>query len=349
MRPATPPRARPGAGQAGGRARSTGAAAPARRAAPDRPRVGDAAAPGPRRLRRARGCARPAHRTRRSPSTATDASERIPLAPDRPVGEVTREVLAAVAHLVGPSDRRSVLRRLRGRRRSTRTTSTPPTTPRRSRRTSRPRRRPRWCWPRFARPYRGRATPVNAWWGTFDLAVSLFSGRAGRAAIGGLHRAEPADAETGRGRLVARRYRYPRAAFYAFALPLGVIRASRRCHPERRAGTPARRVHPRLGRRSRLAGPTRSRAGIRPVSRPACLHSVRVGPRSRSQHGRRAAAHYLTAVRVGRAAPATTASRATASTSGATRDRLDSASSSRGRRRVRRRQWSQLGSAGVHR
>jgi Family of unknown function (DUF5996) len=26
-------------------------------------------------------------------------------------------------------------------------------------------------------PFRGRSTPVNAWWGTFDLAVSFFSGR----------------------------------------------------------------------------------------------------------------------------------------------------------------------------
>jgi len=26
-------------------------------------------------------------------------------------------------------------------------------------------------------PYRGRSTPVNAWWGSFDLAVSLFSGQ----------------------------------------------------------------------------------------------------------------------------------------------------------------------------
>ena len=26
-------------------------------------------------------------------------------------------------------------------------------------------------------PYRGRSSPVNAWWGSFDLAVSLFSGR----------------------------------------------------------------------------------------------------------------------------------------------------------------------------
>jgi hypothetical protein len=26
-------------------------------------------------------------------------------------------------------------------------------------------------------PYRGRSSPVNAWWGSFDLAISLFSGR----------------------------------------------------------------------------------------------------------------------------------------------------------------------------
>ena len=29
----------------------------------------------------------------------------------------------------------------------------------------------------FRAPYRGRCSPVNAWWGTFDLAVSLYSGR----------------------------------------------------------------------------------------------------------------------------------------------------------------------------
>jgi hypothetical protein len=29
---------------------------------------------------------------------------------------------------------------------------------------------------RFRAPYRGRSTPVHAWWGSFDLAVSLFSG-----------------------------------------------------------------------------------------------------------------------------------------------------------------------------
>ena len=29
----------------------------------------------------------------------------------------------------------------------------------------------------FRAPFRGRSTPVNAWWGSFDLAVNLFSGR----------------------------------------------------------------------------------------------------------------------------------------------------------------------------
>lgn len=29
----------------------------------------------------------------------------------------------------------------------------------------------------FRGPYRGRLTPVNAWWGTFDLAVALYSGK----------------------------------------------------------------------------------------------------------------------------------------------------------------------------
>jgi hypothetical protein len=29
----------------------------------------------------------------------------------------------------------------------------------------------------FRAPFRGKSTPVNAWWGSFDLAVNLFSGR----------------------------------------------------------------------------------------------------------------------------------------------------------------------------
>jgi hypothetical protein len=71
----------------------------------------------------------------------------------------------------------------------------------------------------FRAPFRGRSTPVNAWWGSFDLAVSLFSG-------------EPADPPSQdfimRNAMDAQEVavgwwpgdeRYPRAAFYAYAHP----------------------------------------------------------------------------------------------------------------------------------
>ena len=54
-------------------------------------------------------------------------------------------------------------------------------------------------------PYRGRSTPVNAWWGSFDLAVSLFSGAARRSALGRLHHAQLDGLAGSRRRLVARR------------------------------------------------------------------------------------------------------------------------------------------------
>ncbi len=101
---------------------------------------------------------------------------RVPLVPDRSVGEVTREVLATVESLVGPVA----------------VNMTPQEVP--------------WTVPlneddehasydtdqvadyfaaatqaalvlaEFRAPYRGRSTPVNAWWGSFDVAVNLFSG-----------------------------------------------------------------------------------------------------------------------------------------------------------------------------
>ncbi len=100
----------------------------------------------------------------------------VPLVPDRPVGEVTREVLVGVRELAGAVEM----------------DTTPQEVP--------------WSVPldeddeharydtsqvgaylaaatqaalvlaAFRAPYRGRCTPVNAWWGSFDLAVNLFSG-----------------------------------------------------------------------------------------------------------------------------------------------------------------------------
>ena len=71
----------------------------------------------------------------------------------------------------------------------------------------------------FRAPYRGRSTPVNAWWGSFDLAVNLFSG---------LPADPPADDFIMRNAMDSQEIavgwwpgdpRFPMAAFYAFAHP----------------------------------------------------------------------------------------------------------------------------------
>jgi hypothetical protein len=71
----------------------------------------------------------------------------------------------------------------------------------------------------FRAPYRGRSTPVNAWWGSFDLAVNLFSG---------MSAAPPSDDFIMRNAMDVQEVavgwwpgdeRYGRAAFYAYAHP----------------------------------------------------------------------------------------------------------------------------------
>jgi hypothetical protein len=146
-------------------------------------------------------------------------AERVPLTPHRPVAEVTRDVLAAVGRAVGPVQ----------------IDPTPQEVP--------------WSVPldedvehahydpdqvaryfaaatqaalvlaAYRAPYRGRSTPVNAWWGSFDLAVSLFSG---------LPADPPSDDFIMRNAMDAQEVavgwwpgdtRYDKAAFYAYAHP----------------------------------------------------------------------------------------------------------------------------------
>ena len=144
---------------------------------------------------------------------------RIALAPDRPVAEVTRDVLAAVADLVGPVQ----------------IDPTPQETP--------------WTTPldedyehatynpaqannyltaatqaalvlaTLRAPYRGRSTPVNAWWGTFDLAVSLFSGQAADPPSNDFIMRNSATAQQIEVGWWPGDARYPRPAFFAFAFP----------------------------------------------------------------------------------------------------------------------------------
>ena len=71
----------------------------------------------------------------------------------------------------------------------------------------------------FRAPFRGRSTPVNAWWGSFDLAVNLFSG---------LPAVPPAQDFITRNAMDAQEIAvgwwpgnptYPRPAFYGYAHP----------------------------------------------------------------------------------------------------------------------------------
>ena len=145
--------------------------------------------------------------------------KRIALAPDRAVGEVTRAVLAAVRSLSGLAE----------------IDLTPQETPWKTpldedaeHATYSPSQvaayfqaatRAALVLAELRAPYRGRSTPVNAWWGSFDLAVSLFSGQPADP---------PAQDFIMRNSMNAQEVavgwwpgdgRYPKAAFYAYAHP----------------------------------------------------------------------------------------------------------------------------------
>jgi len=68
-------------------------------------------------------------------------------------------------------------------------------------------------------PYRGRSTPVNAWWGSFDLAVSLFSGRSVDPPSNDFITRNSANAEQIEIGWWPGDARYPHPAFFAFAFP----------------------------------------------------------------------------------------------------------------------------------
>ena len=201
--------ARPHAGarQAGRGAGAAGAAAPARRAAADRRGWETPPLPAPDGSGAFGRHPRPARRTRPSSSTSTAAAQRIPLTPDRAVGAVTRDVLEAVRALAGdvPIDAHAAGGPLDGRR-STRTSEHATyDAGRRSAAYFAAATRAAQVLAAYRAPYRGRSTPVNAWWGSFDLAVSLFSGEPAAAAVGRLHHAQRDGRAGGRRRLVAGR------------------------------------------------------------------------------------------------------------------------------------------------
>ena len=72
----------------------------------------------------------------------------------------------------------------------------------------------------FRAPYRGRSTPVNAWWGTFDLAVAFFSGRPVEAPSEDFIVRNSADAEQIEIGWWPGDAKHGRAAFFALAHPI---------------------------------------------------------------------------------------------------------------------------------
>ena len=144
---------------------------------------------------------------------------RVALTPDRPVADVTREVLGAVRELAGaveidltpqevpwsaPLDEDREHARYDGERvRDYLAAAT----------------RAALVLAAFRAPYRGRSTPVNAWWGSFDLSTNLFSGVPADPPSDDFIMRNSMDAEEVAVGWWPGDPRYPRAAFYAYAHP----------------------------------------------------------------------------------------------------------------------------------
>jgi hypothetical protein len=147
------------------------------------------------------------------------AVRRIALTPDRPVGEVTRELLAAIRGVAGPVKINPTPQEVPWTVRLDEDGDHRHYDPGQVATYFAAATRAALVLAAFSAPYRGRRTPVNAWWGSFDLAANLFSG---------LPADPPSDDFIMRNAMDAQEVavgwwpgdqRYGRAAFYAYAHP----------------------------------------------------------------------------------------------------------------------------------
>ena len=102
--------------------------------------------------------------------------QRVALTPDQPVGEVTREVLKAVRSLGGAVEIDPTPQEVRWSVPLDEDDEHTRYDPDQVASYFASATRAALVLAAFRAPYRGRSTPVNAWWGSFDLAVNLFSG-----------------------------------------------------------------------------------------------------------------------------------------------------------------------------
>jgi uncharacterized protein DUF5996 len=146
-------------------------------------------------------------------------AERVALTPDRPVGEVTREVLAAVRGLVGEVEIDPTPQEV---------SWTVPLDQDDEHATYDPDQvatyfaaatRAALVLAAFRAPYRGRSTQVNAWWGSFDLGVNLFSGDPADPPSDDFIMRNSMDAQEVAVGWWPGEPRYAKPAFYAYAHP----------------------------------------------------------------------------------------------------------------------------------
>jgi hypothetical protein len=144
---------------------------------------------------------------------------RVALTPDRPVGEVTRELLAAVRSLAGDFEIDPTPQEVPWSVPLDEDTEHATYDPDQVATYMAAATRAALVLAAFRAPYRGRSTPVNAWWGSFDLAVSLFSGESAEPPSGDFIMRNAMDSQEVAVGWWPGDPRYGRAAFYAYAHP----------------------------------------------------------------------------------------------------------------------------------
>jgi hypothetical protein len=145
--------------------------------------------------------------------------ERVALTPNRPVGTVTREVLAALRRLGGPVEIDPTPQEVAWSVPLDEDLDHARYEPARVADYFSAATQAALVLAAYRAPYRGRSTPVNAWWGSFDVAVNLFSGLPADPPSSDFIMRNAMDAQEVAVGWWPGDPRYPKAAFYAYAHP----------------------------------------------------------------------------------------------------------------------------------
>lgn len=144
---------------------------------------------------------------------------RLPLTPHRAVGEVTRDLLAAVGELGGTVEIDPTPQEVAWTAPLDQDTEHATYEPDQVAAYFAAATQAALVLAAFRAPYRGRSSPINAWWGSFDLAVSLFSGESAEPPSDDFIMRNAGDAQQFELGWWPGDGRYGKAAFYAYAHP----------------------------------------------------------------------------------------------------------------------------------